>query len=88
MIEIAIAARLFIELRITAPHGPLGEAVAALADVVARSDVLTLPDRFNTAFCGIGWVTCGSMPTATMEAAIAAQQAGRKDEFEDCVASI
>lgn len=88
MIQVANAARLFMELGITPPHGPLGKAAAALADVVEKADVLTLPDRFNTAFRGLGWVTCGSMPTTAMEEAIAAQIAGRTDEAEDCLASI
>lgn len=87
MLQVANAARMFTALGITS-HGPLGKAASALAEVVENADVLTLPDRFNEAFRGVGWVTCGSMPTATMEAAIQAQLSGRTVEAEDILAAI
>lgn len=88
MIQIANAARMFMCLGITPPHGPLGQAAAALADVVEKADILTLPDRFNAAFVGTGWITCGSMPSDTMERAIVLRKEKRAEAAEALLADI
>lgn len=88
MIQIANAARIFLSLGIAPPQGPLSQAAAALADVVDKADVLTLPDRFNTAFSRMGWITCGSMPTDTMERAIDLRKVKRTEEAEALLADI
>ena len=88
MMQAAEAARLIASLGIVPPDGPLADAAKALADVVDKAGVLTLPDRFNTAFSGVGWVTCGSMPTEAMESAIALKTAGRAVDAEQLLADI
>lgn len=88
MIQAAEAARLIASLGIVPQDGPLAEAAKALADVVEKAGVLTLPDRFNSAFAGLGWITCGSMPTTAMETAIDLKKAGRPDDAEETLADI
>ena len=88
MMQAAEAARLIASLGILPSVGPLADAAKALAEVVDKAGVLTLPDRFNTAFSGLGWVTCGSMPTEAMESAIALKTAGRTDDAEQLLAEI
>lgn len=86
--QAAEAARMIASLGIVPQNGPLAEAAKALADVVDQAGVLTLPDRFNTAFAGLGWITCGSMPMTAMEAAIDLKKAGLLDQAEQALADI
>jgi hypothetical protein len=88
MMQAAEAARLIASLGVVPPHGPLAEAAKALADVVDKAGVLTLPDRFNKSFAGLGWITCGSMPTSVMETAIDLKKAGRSNDAEQALAEI
>ena len=55
----------------------------AVEDVLQRSDVLTLPDRFNNAFAQEGWVATGSMSVDTMQRAVELYEAGKNQEAED-----
>lgn len=88
MMQMANAARLFVGLGMGSPRGSLGKAAEALADVVEKADVLTLPDRFNAAFSGTGWIACGSMPVATMERAIVLKNGKRTSEAETLLADV
>ena len=55
----------------------------ATVDVSQKSDVLTLPDRFNDAFSRKGWVATGSMSVATMRTAVELYEAGKNQQAED-----
>ena len=50
--------------------------------VLERSDILTLPDRFNNAFASAGWIATGSMSATVMQRALALQEAGKQHEAE------
>jgi len=50
--------------------------------ILQGSDVLTLPDRFNSAFAQDGWIAIGSMSVETMQQALALYEAGEYQEAE------
>ena len=52
-------------------------------EVLQRSNVLTLPDRFNDAFARKGWVATGSMSVDTMRTALELYEAGRNQQAEN-----
>lgn len=54
----------------------------ATNDVLGQSDILTLPDRFNSAFASAGWVATGSMSATVMQAAVRLHEAGSEREAE------
>ena len=54
----------------------------ATSDVLKQSDILTLPDRFNSAFASAGWIATGSMSAAVMRKAVALHEAGKGQEAE------
>lgn len=53
------------------------------ATALRQSDILTLPDRFNTAFASDGWIATGSMSVDTMRKAVDLYESGKKQEAED-----
>ena len=69
--------------RIGTPNENLERINRVANDVLQRSDVLTLPDRFNDAFAQEGWVAIGSMSVETMQKAVDLYEAGKKQEAED-----
>ena len=61
---------------------PIDKIHSATNDVLERSDILTLPDRFNSAFASAGWIATGSMSAAVMQRAVALHEAGKGQEAE------
>lgn len=55
----------------------------ATADLLAQSEILTMPDRFNKAFGKEGWIATGSMAADTMQNAVRLHEAGKHEEAED-----
>ena len=54
----------------------------AANDVLGQSDILTLPDRFNSAFASTGWIATGSMSATVMQKAVTLHEAGKEQEAE------
>ena len=55
----------------------------AADDMLQKSGVLTLPDRFNDAFARKGWIATGSMSVDTMRTALELYEAGKNQQAED-----
>ena len=51
--------------------------------VLQKSDILSLPDRFNDAFAQQGWIATGSMSPDTMRTALEFYEAGKNQQAED-----
>lgn len=52
-------------------------------ELLQRSAVLTLPDRFNDAFARKGWIATGAMSVDTMRTALELHEAGKVQEAEN-----
>ena len=63
----------------------LNKLYQAADDALKRSDILNLPDRFNTAFSGAGWIATGSMSADTMRKAVELYESGSKQEAEEAL---
>ena len=69
------------ELGITGEH--FNKIHQSANEVLQRSDVLTLPDRFNDAFARKGWVATGAMSAKTMRTVLELKEAGKNQQAEN-----
>lgn len=53
------------------------------ADALEQSDILEIPDRFNTVFAEKGWIATNSISMDTMRKALALYEAGKELEAEN-----
>ncbi|WLR97237.1 hypothetical protein [Shinella sumterensis] len=57
----------------------------SIDELMASADILELPDRFNTAFSGQGWVATGSFALDIMRTSVGLHDAGRLEEAENTI---
>ncbi len=54
-------------------------------DVISQSDILDLPDRFNTAFAEHGWIATSSLSVDVLRGTLERKEAGDEDAAEEVI---
>lgn len=66
--------------------GKKAQQIADSADqLISQSDILSLPDRFNTAFAERGWIATSSMSVDAMRVALDKHEGGNTDAGEEVI---